>query len=118
MPDTEVADLADVRTVTFRRHHHEPAVVECLASTTVDVVDDELRGAVSSLRDFLLLEPYARLDPARIKSLLDDVSASLRNRPQAEVAECPGRMLITDESVEHGEHYYVARCDCCGRVAT
>lgn len=104
--------------IATRRRPIAPPVVECSDSRTVDVVDNDLRAAVDALVYQVTVQPYGLLDKDKVARLAHDLSRTLSNRPQAEVAECPGHMIVTDESVEDGQHYFVATCDVCGRIAT
>lgn len=103
--------------IATRRRPIAPPVVECSDSRTVDLVDNDLRCAVEALVYQVTVQPYGLLDADKIRRLAHELRTTLSNRPQAEVAECPGHLVVTDETVEQGQYVFVAICDCCGRVA-
>lgn len=104
--------------ITTRRRPIAPPVVECRDSRIVDVVDNDLRSAIDALVFQVTVQPYGLLDADKVRRLAHELRTTLSNRPQAEVAECPGHMIVTDESVEHGQYLFAATCDVCGRIAT
>lgn len=85
---------------------------ECGASVTLDVLNDDVRAAAAQLS--FALSP----DSPRAEQAVDfarELLAALDNLPDAEVATCPGRLIVIEASMWHGQLVETVRCDVCGR---
>ena len=79
--------------------------VECLGTGFVTAVHDDTKCAADALR--FALRNGAGPEVLRRKAEL--LLSALREAPDVEVAECPGRLVDLGDGS--------ARCDVCGRVA-
>lgn len=86
--------------------------VECGDSATLTVVHDDIRAAAQALRFALRND-----SPELLRQKAQDLLTALTEAPEAEVADCPGRMVTVDAGFWHGVYGETARCDVCSRTA-